>query len=303
MRISYRNQSKEHSCVQERVGPGIGRAYWSSFFCPDSSLLISCLYLPLMHRYPCIEPCCFSWVLHWFWDGQTFTKSYFWAESVKVLPTPRVVEPLLKWQLSLCFFHNPKCTEHHCYQQEVYLKNWEYVKQIFCLELKNKFHCCKWCTYSVAVRQRHSVGEGWAVVYPEQPKVLGSWSASVVWSAFSPPVPFGSYRFSRPENDSIHPAWKIKQYSNLEKQKEGSFIIYEIWLKPKLCKKNNNNCGDCLTYTTVSWLIHVPFHLPGIRYKVLHSSVLQSCWIWGREYGLYPVTETQFSTMTFCTVT
>lgn len=131
-------------------------------------------------------------------------------------------------------------------------------------------------------------------MYPEQPKVLGSWSASVVWSASSPPVPFGSYRFSRPGNDSIHPAWRIKQYSNLGKTKAGIFIIYEIWLKPKLImyKKTKNNCGYCPTYATVSRLVHVPFHLPGIRYKVLHSSVLQSCRIWGREYGLYPVTET-----------
>lgn len=58
-------------------------------------------------------------------------------------------------------------------------------------------------------------------MYPEQPKVLGSLSASVAWSASSPPVPFGSYRFSQPENDNIHPG-----ESKNNTQKGGIFIYY-----------------------------------------------------------------------------
>lgn len=151
-------------------------------------------------------------------------------------------------------------------------------------------------------------------MYPEQPKVLGSLSASAAWSASSPPVPFGSYRFSQPGNDSIHPGRRTKHPIKLCQKKERnerrrdlyhllSFDPNLIYLDLKKKKKQKNYCGYRPTYTTVSRLVHVPFHLPGIRHQVLHPSVLQSCRIWGREDGLDPVAETQFSTAALGRVT
>lgn len=63
---------------------------------------------------------------------------------------------------------------------------------------------------------------------------------------------------------------------------------------------NYNQALFQITYPAVSWLVHVPFHLSGIRDQVLHPSVLQSCWIRGWEYGLYSATETESATMNTC---
>jgi len=41
------------------------------------------------------------------------------------------------------------------------------------------------------------------------------------------------------------------------------------------------------THPAVSGLVHVPLHLPGVGHQVLHPPVLQRCWVWSGEYGLY----------------
>lgn len=51
------------------------------------------------------------------------------------------------------------------------------------------------------------------------------------------------------------------------------------------CDKRNRTI--CISYPAVSWLIHVTLNLACIRHQVLHSPVLQSCRVWGGEYGLY----------------
>lgn len=47
------------------------------------------------------------------------------------------------------------------------------------------------------------------------------------------------------------------------------------------------------TYPAVGRLVHVALHLSGVGHQILHSSVLQSCWVRGREYGLYSATGKQ----------
>ena len=46
------------------------------------------------------------------------------------------------------------------------------------------------------------------------------------------------------------------------------------------------------TYPTVSSIVHISLHLPGVGHQIVHPPVLQSRWIRGREYSLYSAKST-----------
>lgn len=40
------------------------------------------------------------------------------------------------------------------------------------------------------------------------------------------------------------------------------------------------------SHPAVCWFIHVPFHFPSIGHQILHTPILQRCWVRSGKYGL-----------------